>query len=221
MHFWKFWNYLSKTRPISKFSKITMVIYPKNCSNQSCDYWFITPNQHFALKLISFNSSQLQISEREIRKQLWLQNNTVKGAMSITTNCVINQVICFVTNCFTLLTKVWMLQVRKSCSCGISAIFFQCCFMIEIQILMTVSNFSWFFLGIISWKGASLFNGGRGFKPCKNGDSEYLDSGNKDDSSNYDMIMRIYRFKIKKITRSFIIYWSTLIWSNIINYLNR
>ena len=78
--------------------------------------------------------------------------------------------------------------------------------MIEIQILMTVSNFSWFFLGIISWKGASLFNGGRGLKPCKNGDSEYLDSGNKDDSSNYDMIMRIYRFEIKKITRSFIIY---------------
>ena len=35
------------------------------------------------------------------------------------------------------------------------ALFFQCCFMIETQVLMTDS----FFLGIISWKGASLFNG--------------------------------------------------------------
>ena len=38
-----------------------------------------------------------------------------------------------------------MLQERKSRSCGISAIFFQCCFMIETQILMTVSDFSGFF----------------------------------------------------------------------------
>ena len=42
----------------------------------------------------------------------------------------------------------------------ISAIFFQCCFIIERQVLMTVSNFSGVFLGIISWKGALLFNGG-------------------------------------------------------------
>ena len=28
----------------SKFSKITWVIYPKNCPNQTCDYWLITPN---------------------------------------------------------------------------------------------------------------------------------------------------------------------------------
>ena len=38
--------------------------------------------------------------------------------------------------------------------------FFQCCFMSETQVLMTVSNFVWFFLGIISWKGALLFNDG-------------------------------------------------------------
>ena len=56
-----------------------------------------------------------------------------------------------------------MLQVKKSHSCGIYAIFFQCYFMIETQVLMTLSDFSDFFLGIISWKGASLFNGGRLF----------------------------------------------------------
>ena len=32
--------------------------------------------------------------------------------------------------------------------------------MSEKQILMTVSDFSGFFLGIISWKGGSLLNGG-------------------------------------------------------------
>ena len=30
---------------ISKFSKITRVIYPQNCPNQTCGYWLITPNQ--------------------------------------------------------------------------------------------------------------------------------------------------------------------------------
>ena len=52
-----------------------------------------------------------------------------------------------------------MPQVRKLCPYGISAILFQC-FMIETQVLMTESDFSGFFLGIISWKGASLFSGG-------------------------------------------------------------
>ena len=32
--------------------------------------------------------------------------------------------------------------MRKSHSCGISATFFQCCFMTETQVLMTVSDFS-------------------------------------------------------------------------------
>ena len=45
-----------------------------------------------------------------------------------------------------------MLQVRKSRFCGISAIVF--------PVLMTVSNSVYFFLGIISWKGALLFNDG-------------------------------------------------------------
>ena len=28
-----------------KFSKITRVIYPQNCPDQTCDYWLITPTQ--------------------------------------------------------------------------------------------------------------------------------------------------------------------------------
>ena len=51
-----------------------------------------------------------------------------------------------------------MLQVIKSHSSGTCVILFQCCFMIEMQLSMTVSNFFGFFLGIISWKWASLFN---------------------------------------------------------------
>ena len=59
------------------FSKITRVIYPKNRSNQTRDYWLITPNhKHFVLKVTSFNSGQLQ-------------NNTVNSAMSISINHVI------------------------------------------------------------------------------------------------------------------------------------
>ena len=34
-----------KTRAISKFSKIARVTYPKNCPNQTCGYWLITPIQ--------------------------------------------------------------------------------------------------------------------------------------------------------------------------------
>ena len=30
---------------ISKFSKITRVVYPQNRLNQTCDSWLITPNQ--------------------------------------------------------------------------------------------------------------------------------------------------------------------------------
>ena len=41
------------------------------------------------LKLISFKSRQLQISEREITKQRAITNNTVNGAMLISINCFI------------------------------------------------------------------------------------------------------------------------------------
>ena len=54
-----------------------------------------------------------------------------------------------------------MLQERKPRVCGIFAIFFQS----ETQVLMTVSDFWVFFLGIISWKVVLLFNGeGFGFQ---------------------------------------------------------
>ena len=58
----------------------------------------------------------------------------------------INQVISYLlSNCFPFLTKFWMLQVRKSRFSGISAIFFQCCFMSRTEVLITVSNFFVFF----------------------------------------------------------------------------
>ena len=58
----------------------------------------------------------------------------------------ISQVIgYFLTNCILFLKKFWMLQVRKSRFCGISDIFFQCCFLSETtQVLMTVSVFLFF-----------------------------------------------------------------------------
>ena len=69
-----------------------------------------------------------------------------------------------------------MHQVKKSHSCGISAIFFQCCFITEIQLLMTVSNFGGFFSrnhflegsftfqweGCFSDGGPSFLSGGKG-----------------------------------------------------------
>ena len=61
-----------------------------------------------------------------------------------------------------------MLQVRKSFSCGISAISFQCCFMSETQVLMSFQFFGLFsrnhFLegGFIFQWGASFLGGGRG-----------------------------------------------------------
>ena len=36
--------------------------------NETCGYWLITPNQHFVMKLLSFDREQLQISERAIIK---------------------------------------------------------------------------------------------------------------------------------------------------------
>ena len=57
-------------------------------------------------------------------------------------NSINQEISYFLKNRFTFLTKFWMLQVRNPCSCGISALFFQCCFMSEIQVLMTVFDFS-------------------------------------------------------------------------------
>ena len=64
-----------------------------------------------------------------------------------------------------------MLQVRKSCSCGISDIFFQCCFMIETSINDSF-RFSKFFFSrnhfleegfTFQWRGGLFFRWGRGF----------------------------------------------------------
>ena len=63
------------------FQKSRGWFIPKNRPNQTCDYWLITPKKRFVLKLISFNSGQIQIRQ--------LQNNTINGAMSITINRVI------------------------------------------------------------------------------------------------------------------------------------
>ena len=52
-----------------------------------------------------------------------------------------------------------MLQARESLSSGIFAIFFQCWFMIETQVLMTLSNFLVFFSRNHFLEGASLFSG--------------------------------------------------------------
>ena len=74
-----------------------------------------------------------------------------------------------------------MLQLIKSESCGISATFFQCCFMIETQVVMTVSNFlrfcsrnhfleggftfQWGWGGLVSQMGASFLGEGGGGAP--------------------------------------------------------
>ena len=54
---------------ISKFSKITRVIYIQNCPKQTSDDWLIKPNkQTFCIETNTFNSGQLQISDRAIKK---------------------------------------------------------------------------------------------------------------------------------------------------------
>ena len=55
-----------------------------------------------------------------------------------------------------------MLQVIKSDSCRILAIFFQCCFTIETQVLMTVSNFSGIFSRNHFLEGGFTFQWGGG-----------------------------------------------------------
>ena len=55
-----------------------------------------------------------------------------------------------------------MLQVRKSHYCGISAIFFQCYFMIETQVLMTLSDFFFFLSSRNQFMGYQFWWGGGG-----------------------------------------------------------
>ena len=65
--------------------------------------------------------------------------------------------------------EFWMLQVRKSCFCGTSATFFQCCFMNETQVLTTISNSFLFFSrnhflkeGFTFQRGVGVKEGARG-----------------------------------------------------------
>ena len=53
---------------ISKFLKITWVIYLKIHPNQTYGYWLVTPNQQTLCIETIFNCGQLQISERAITK---------------------------------------------------------------------------------------------------------------------------------------------------------
>ena len=121
---------LSKTRAISKFSKIMRVIYPQNCLNQT---WLqvnhTKPTNTLCWNWYLLTGGNYKSVSGHLENSWQLQNNTINSAMSK----MINQVIYFLTSCFTFLTKFWMLQVRKSHSCRISAIFFQCCFMTETQ----------------------------------------------------------------------------------------
>ena len=52
----------SETMAVSKFSTTTKVIYPKST------WLLVKPKKQFLMKLIFFNSRQLQISERAITK---------------------------------------------------------------------------------------------------------------------------------------------------------
>ena len=79
-----------KRGQFQNFQKSQDHLSPKNCLNQACDYWLITPNQHFVLKLIYFNYYKSASQQLENSRQL--QNNIVNSAMSITANRVINQV---------------------------------------------------------------------------------------------------------------------------------
>ena len=68
---------------MSKFSKITRVIYPQNRPKQTCDYWLLhQTNKNFAVILIT-DIGQSQISERgQLQNIEQLQNSTINGAMS-------------------------------------------------------------------------------------------------------------------------------------------
>ena len=65
---------------ISEFSKVTRVIYPKNCPNQICGYWLITQNQQ-KLCIETNIFSQLTVTNQQVGNykitfltvQCWLQ----------------------------------------------------------------------------------------------------------------------------------------------------
>ena len=85
----------SKTRTISNFSKIMRVIYCKNCLNQTLwllvNHTKLTNTLHWNWCLLTAGNYISASGQLENSRQL--QNNTVNGTMSKTTNHVINQVV--------------------------------------------------------------------------------------------------------------------------------
>ena len=135
---------------------------------QKCSWWCVINEWNWCI----LTAANYKPVSRQLENSRQFQNNTGNSAMSKSIYNVINQVIWyFLTNCFTFLTKSVKLQVWKSQSCRIFAIFFQCFFMIEIQVLMRF-QFFWFFsrnhflkggLGVcFSDRGASFLSGSQG-----------------------------------------------------------
>ena len=53
------------------FSKITRVIYPKNCPKQQCSYWLISPNQQtLSIKTDIFYQQAITNQQVGITKEL-------------------------------------------------------------------------------------------------------------------------------------------------------
>ena len=70
------------------------MIYPKNCSNQTCNYWLITPNQQtLYVETNILTAGNYKLASRQLENSGQIQNSTINGAMLIATNRVIIQVI--------------------------------------------------------------------------------------------------------------------------------
>ena len=82
---------ISKTRAISKFLKITRVIYLKNCPNQPCSYWLITQNQQTLCieTTIFWQWAVTKSASGQLQNRGKLQNNSDNGTNLITINRVI------------------------------------------------------------------------------------------------------------------------------------
>ena len=79
----------SETRLISNFLKIKGMIYPQNLLNQTYGCWLITPNQ----KTLSIETNIFLSTGNYKSASGQLKNDFANGAMLITINRVINDVI--------------------------------------------------------------------------------------------------------------------------------
>ena len=82
-------NCPSETRLISNFLKIKGMIYPQNLLNQTYGCWLITPNQ----KTLSIETNIFLSTGNYKSASGQLKNDFANGAMLITINRVINDVI--------------------------------------------------------------------------------------------------------------------------------